>query len=155
VPKLPAETLQSIELSLAQHIGPLSRALVRKAATQAESVEALTEMLSRFIDSGPARTSFLASTRLISSGGVSGSLPPDAGKETSKTGTRQGYKDIDAALIQIAERELVSLLGPVARILIKRTLASARDTDDFFQTLAQEIHDPGQRASFLRALRRH
>jgi hypothetical protein len=58
-------------------------------------------------------------------------------------------------LIQIAERELVSLLGPVARILIKRTLASARDTDDFFQTLAQEIHDPGQRASFLRALRRH
>jgi serine/threonine-protein kinase len=147
--------LQSIELSLAQHIGPLSRALVRKAATQAESVEALTEMLSRFIDSGPARTSFLASTRLLSSGGVSGSPPPVAGKDTPATGTRQGHKDIDAALIQIAERELVSLLGPVARILIKRTLARAKDTDDFFQTLAQEIHDPDRRASFLRALRRH
>jgi serine/threonine protein kinase len=154
-PTLPDETLRAIELSLAQHIGPLSKALVRKAATQVQSVEALTEMLSRFIDSGPARTSFLASTRLLSSGGVSGRPPPAAGKDASVTGARHGHKDIDAALIEIAERELVSLLGPVARILIKRTLARAKDTDDFFQTLAQELHDPGQRAAFLRALRRH
>lgn len=153
VSTLPDETLQAIELSLAQHIGPLSKALVRKAAAQAGSVDALTEMLSRFIDSQPARTSFLASTRLLSSGGVSGSPPPVARGDEPKTGSHQG--DIDAALIGIAERELVSLLGPVARILIKRALARAKDADEFFQTLAQELHDPGQRATFLRALHRH
>ena len=150
---LPAETLQAIELSLAQHIGPLSKALVRKAAVQAGTVDALTEILSRFIDSEPARTSFLTSTRLLSSGKVPGNLPPAAASGEPKTGPRQG--DIDAALIGIAERELVSQLGPVARILIKRALARTKHADEFFQLLAQELHDPGPRAAFLRALHRH
>jgi serine/threonine protein kinase len=151
---LPDETLQAIELSLAQHIGPLSKALVRKAAAQAQTVEALTEMLSRFIDSEKARTSFLASTRLLSSGGVSGKPSPLTGKGAPATGG-SGRAAIDPALIETVERELVSMLGPVARILVKRALTGARNADDLIQALAQELHGTGQREAFLRALRRH
>jgi serine/threonine protein kinase len=150
---LPAETLQAIELSLAQHIGPLSKALVRRAAAKADSVEALTEMLSQFIDSQPARTSFLASTRLLSSGGVSGNPPPETVKHTPAANV--GQSAIDAGRIELVERELVALLGPVARILVKRALASARDAEEFIQALAQELPEPGQREAFLRALRHH
>ncbi len=151
---LPAETLHAIEVNLAQHIGPMSKVLVQKAATRASDVQALTELLARFIDSDAARTSFLASTRALSSSQVLGGRPPDLVPAPPAAGA-PGRGTVDAALIEAAERDLAGYLGPMARILVKRAAAEARDATDFCARLAQELHDPEKRAAFARALQRH
>ncbi len=57
--------LNTVELNLEQHIGPLSKALVRKASKKAANMEELIELLSRFIPSEKAKTVFLAKTQII------------------------------------------------------------------------------------------
>jgi serine/threonine protein kinase len=153
---LPVETLHAIEVNLAQHIGPMSKVLVQKAATRASDVGTLTTLLARFIDSDAARTSFLASTRALSSSQVLGSKPPAlAPTASSGTDARAALGAVDAALIEAAERDLADYLGPMARILVKRAAAAAKDATDFRQRLAQELHDPDMREAFMRALARH
>jgi serine/threonine protein kinase len=155
---LPPETLHAIEVNLAQHIGPMSKVLVQKAAARAADVGALTELLSRFIDSDAARTSFLASTRALSSSEVLGRNPPASvppAPAAPGTGARAARPAVDAALIEAAERELAGYLGPMARILVKRAASGAEDARDFCERLAQELHDPDKRDAFVRALTRH
>jgi serine/threonine-protein kinase len=76
---------------------------------------------------------------------------------TAPTGAdaRAALGAVDAALIEAAERDLADYLGPMARILVKRAAAAAKDATDFRQRLAQELHDPDMREAFMRALARH
>jgi hypothetical protein len=60
---------------------------------------------------------------------------------------------VDAALVAAAERELAAYLGPVARLLVKRTAGDAHSAADFCRALAQELQDPGQREAFLRTMK--
>jgi serine/threonine-protein kinase len=57
--------LNTVELNLEQYIGPLSKALVKKASKKAANIEELTELLSRFIPSEKAKTGFLAKTQIL------------------------------------------------------------------------------------------
>lgn len=60
----PAE-LQLLERQLAQHIGPLAKHLVRRAAGRAESWEQLTLQLATEVDSDAARRQFIAACRSL------------------------------------------------------------------------------------------
>ncbi len=54
------------------------------------------------------------------------------------------------AISQQAERELATYLGPIARILVKRTLEVATSADDFWRRLSMHIERDADRASFLK-----
>jgi serine/threonine protein kinase len=137
----PAETLQAVELNLGHHIGPLAGALVRKAAAQTRNVEELTELLARFIDSGPARSAFVSSTRAL----TSGELPPVAGS---------GAK-LDPALLAKAEERLTARIGPVARVLVRKASVRAKTAEEFCRMLSEELREPAEREAFVRALLLH
>ena len=52
--------LQRIEARLSEHVGPVARVLVRRAAARAASLEELARRLADEIDSEPARRAFLS-----------------------------------------------------------------------------------------------
>jgi len=52
--------LKRIEARLAEHVGPVARVLVRRAAATATTLEELTRRLAAEIDSEPARRAFLS-----------------------------------------------------------------------------------------------
>ena len=60
---LDAALLAALERQLAQHIGPLAKHLVKRAAAQAASAEALIERLAEEIDSTTERRAFIAACR--------------------------------------------------------------------------------------------
>ncbi len=53
-----AAALRELEARLAEHVGPVARVLVRRAAAAAATLEELTEQLAAEIDSEPARLAF-------------------------------------------------------------------------------------------------
>jgi serine/threonine-protein kinase len=52
------------------------------------------------------------------------------------------------------ERELAVHLGPIARVLVRRTLAIATSNDDFWQRLAAHIEREADRRAFLSRVRK-
>ena len=48
-----------------------------------------------------------------------------------------------------AERELLRYIGPIARILVKRALASANSAEELWQLLATHIERDADRKAFL------
>lgn len=144
---LAPETLAAIEQNLQQHIGPLSKVLVRKVSAQASNIEMLTEMLSRFIDSEPARNTFLSVSHALV---TQASRARGAAVSSNATAGR-----LDPGLVAAAEAQLTGYLGPVARLLVKKAAARSADDQAFYELLARELKDPGERAAFLRAVTRH
>jgi len=119
------ETLNTIERQLAQRVGPLARHLVQSAARQAGSLEELHTIIARRLDS-PASTTTSSQSRA--------SVTPD--------------------LVQRAERELTRYLGPIARILVKRTSEHASSPEEFWRALATHIEREPDRRSFMQSLNR-
>ena len=117
------ETLSTIERKLAQRIGPIAHHLVQSAARQAGSLEELHTILEHRIE------------------GTTGTKP-----------SAQSPSTLDPALVQRAERELTQYLGPIARILVKRTLATTNSPEEFRHALASHIERDADRQSFTRAM---
>jgi len=125
-------TLRTIEHRLAQHVGPIARHLVQSAARQSHSLDELHETLAQRIDQPEQRAQF----RRESAGD-----PPAA--------ATQSRADIAQPQVQQAERELTRYIGPIARILVKRALSTARSPDEFWQQLATHIAPEPDRQAFL------
>ena len=52
--------------------------------------------------------------------------------------------------LERAERRLSQYLGPVARVVVKRAAAKARDESELYLLLADEIENPAERKAFSR-----
>ncbi len=57
---------------------------------------------------------------------------------------------IDPDTLAEAERALSKYIGQVAKIVVKRAAAKARDTREFYLLIADEIEDPVERKGFIR-----
>jgi eukaryotic-like serine/threonine-protein kinase len=132
-PAFTEATLRTIEHRLAQHVGPIARHLVQSAARQSHSLDELHETLAQRIEQPEQRAQF----RRESAGD-----PPAA--------ATQSRADIAQPQVQQAERELTRYIGPIARILVKRALSTARSPDEFWQQLATHIAPEADRQAFLK-----
>ncbi len=54
-----------------------------------------------------------------------------------------------------AHTALLPLIGPIARVLVKRTAQKAMGHEDFYQMLAKYIPDEAQRITFLAKMKNH
>jgi len=59
------EMLQALEWELAQHVGPVARALVQRAAQRAYGPVQLIELLAADIDDAAGRAEFVAAARTL------------------------------------------------------------------------------------------
>ena len=56
----------------------------------------------------------------------------------------------DAAMLAKAEAELAKYIGAVARVVVRRAAAKARDEAQLYLLLADQIEDKEQKKAFVR-----
>ncbi len=131
--------LATIERRLADHVGPIARHLVREAARDAGSVDALCTKLGVSIEQEAERTAFLRAVQGTNAG--TGLLP---GSTPGTTTTA-----FDEAVLERARRDLTQVLGPVARVLVARAAAQGGTERELRRRLAAHIADTTERGRFL------
>lgn len=144
------EVLKTVEVNLAQHIGPLSRVLVKKAARKTANVAELTELLARFIPEEHERTAFLSHTQQVHPSETrSAAASPAPTPAPASSGVQS---NIDADTLRSVERALALYVGPMAKILVNKAARQANDLEQLCELLTTELNDPAQRHAFRRAV---
>ena len=131
-PSFTDATLTTIERKLAQHVGPIARHLVQHAARQAGTFDELCETLAQRIEQPEQRAQFRQEVQV----------------DQSAAPARR-HADIAPDEVQRAEQELVRYVGPIARILVRRALATAGSSEQLWQQLATHIERDADRKAFL------
>ena len=160
------EAFPTIEAVLSRQIGPIAKALLKKAGARAEGIDEIADLLSAHIPAESGRLEFRTAiaamkkkldasgtgtgtgSAISSSFGISSNPPPLSTVTSSTAATTP----IDPAFIETAERVLTRYIGAIAKIIVKRTLARTAGHDAFVQTLAGNIESEASREQFVKEL---
>jgi len=141
---LDREQVKLIETEITRHIGPIAAVVVRKAAKKALSIAALAEAVAGEITDEKARAAFIR--KYVA--GESSSRP--LGDPTRKAPDLTVSQKFTAETLQKAEVALAQHIGAIAKVVVKRLAAKARDEAELYLLIADEIKDPVQRKAFIR-----
>jgi hypothetical protein len=163
------ETQQKLERLLAEAIGPVAplilQATLLQAPTESDLVEKLTNRVpnakrSQFRQRAEAllRASHSTSGSASGSGAgsVSGSTPGSVTQSqmTAFNPLVSSSSTLSNDFLKSCELELRKAIGPIAPLLMQRTLAHHADSSavELVEALAQQLADPNVAAAFRRAL---
>ncbi len=138
-----AEPLRELEELLAPYIGPMARALVRRAAKTTTDGPTLVRLLAESVRSESDGKAFAAAA-LEKVFKVT--KPEDAPDRSSPD---LSNKPIEAVDVDKATGRLAPYVGPIAKVMAKKAAAQARDLKGFYERLAENL-DPGDRERFLK-----
>lgn len=138
--------LSSIERKLASRLGPIARYLVQTALPTASSPEALCDVLAQRIDRPEDRRQFLTEALEVVRSGAT--RAPTTGSKPSQTQTWTPPA-IPPTEVERARRALAESLGPIAKVLVQRTLLKAQTSQELWDLLASYIDPATSRAAFL------
>ncbi|HEY6239226.1 MAG TPA: serine/threonine-protein kinase [Burkholderiales bacterium] len=144
------DTLKKIETELAKYIGPIASVVIKGAAKKSYTVASLAEMVAVDIPEERNRAAFV---RRFSS---DRSTP--TGDPTRVSATRLSHSSpptgfassIDPQTLARAEATLAKYIGAVAKVVVKRAAAKARDPGELYLLIADEIEDKNERKAFMR-----
>jgi serine/threonine protein kinase len=151
------DVLETVQRRLAQHIGPIAKMLVGSAAHKAADFDSLCELLSRNIGSPAEQQRFLQNVRRDVSNARTASRTMSTVASTTRKldrtepvlpATEQARIPLSA--VEQAQTELSRLIGPFARVLVKRAATSTSSSAEFWTKLAEHIDRPADRAAFMR-----
>lgn len=114
--------LVQAERFLIETLGPVARVLVRKAALQAGSPVELIEQLMTVLPGEPERLRFQRRMRAIVGGTLTG-LGTAASASMMGSQMSGALGSFDQTLLETARRVLVVQSGPIAKVLVKQTVA--------------------------------
>jgi serine/threonine protein kinase len=130
--------LAQVERELAQHIGPVARVLVRRAARGLTSLAAVRQAVATSIVDFEAREHFLAKAdaprtdTTVSAVAPKSQAPQVDSQVPSGVPMRQG--DVDKAAAA-----LLSSLGPIARVVAKRCAANSQTREQFVARVVEQL----------------
>jgi serine/threonine-protein kinase len=141
-------------------MGPVARAIVKQAARQCHDVDSLREAVARHIDNARDREAFVSGTQRLGSGartvatstasaatqGVTAAPAKTAPPPAQVADDRLSEAAIAAAAPLVAE-----VLGPIAKLLVKKAAAQAQTRSQFVQMLIAAA-EPGDRARMNKLL---
>ena len=131
---------------LAAHIGPIADKLVRSHLRKGASLPQIVDQLAVEISDPQLRSAFVrkfsASAPSEPSRRATSVPAPSAPKPTSQR--------FSAEELARAEADLAQYIGAVARVVVKRASAKARDLPELYLLLADEIEDPREKKKFVR-----
>jgi len=141
------DTLKRIEVELAKHIGPIAAVVIKTAAKKAYTIAALAEIVSVDIADDKERAAFVRR--------FAGDKSTPTGDPTRAGATRQQSvpptaSNIDSQTLAKAEAALAKYIGAVAKVVVKRAAAKARDPGELYLLIAEEIEDKNERKTFIR-----
>lgn len=134
---LPAEMVEREKRRLAGLIGPLAEVLVSRAATTAGDAPSFYRSLAAAIPDERDRDRFLAG------------VPIEARHETAPEGRVGPPHQFAPEQLATAEKALAAQIGPLAKTLIRREAAKARNVADLYDRLAGYIQNERSRKLFL------
>jgi serine/threonine-protein kinase len=137
---------KALEAALAQHLGPIAAVMVRKAAKSAPSLAALAHGLAGEIADEKARAVFLKKFAENSRP----SQPPPVPSAPPTGLTQLAQARFAPELLAKAEKRLADYIGAVAKVVVKRAAAKARDEGELYLLIADEISDPAERKAFIK-----
>lgn len=138
------EDLRALETLLTFHVGPVAKLLLKQSALTAANGPALVSMLAKYIPAEPNRAAFLAAAMEKMSAAVS----PEPADEGAAAPFSRNL--IDAPQVEIAARRLARYLGPIAKVIAKKTPGRPSDLKAYYRQLAENILDETDRARFLK-----
>ena len=141
---LDREQLKRVEADMSKHIGPIAAVVVRNAAKKALSIPALAEAIAGEIADEKARAAFL---KKFTSGDTATKPPSGATQKVSEASISQKFT---AEVLHRAETTLAQHIGAIAKVVVKRAAAKARDESELYLLISDEIKDPTERKSFIR-----
>ncbi len=141
---LDREQVKRVEADMAKHIGPIAAVVVRNAAKKALSIPALAEAVAGEIADEKARAAFI---KKFTSGETTTRPPASATQKVSDATISQKFT---AEVLQRAETALAQHIGAIAKVVVKRAAAKARDESELYLLISDEIKDPAERKSFIR-----
>lgn len=137
------ETLRKVENELAKHIGPIAPVVIRAAAKKTYTVAGLADLVSADITDDKARAAFVKKF----SGDKSA---PTGDPARTQSAPSSAPSNIDPQTLAKAEAALAKYIGAVARIVVRRAAAKARDPGELYLLIAEEIEDKDERKAFVR-----
>ena len=139
------ETLKKVETELAKHIGPIAPVVVRAASKKTYTVAGLAEIVSVDIADEKERAAFV---KKFSSDKSTPTGNPTLARSTPSAPS--GPSNIDAQTLAHAEAALAQYIGAVAKVVVRRAAAKARDAAELYLLIAEEIEDKNERKTFMR-----
>jgi hypothetical protein len=124
--------LTQAERQLARLVGPVAKLLVKRAAAATNDVDRLYRLLAATL-SDSDRAAFLA----------------PAAQRTRPQLPQPAASQWDPEVLKQVEHQLAQLVGPVARLMVRRAAGWTDDLDDLYSILADRLADPDERAWLL------
>lgn len=144
-PAIDPSQLREVESQLAQRIGPLASVLVRKAAKKYATVNDVVRSVAVEIPDEAERIYFI---KLLSDKSQPPSSTPSGA--TQLANTRLALARFDATVLAKAEKRLAEYIGAIARVVVKKAAAKARDESELYLLLADQIENADDRKAFVR-----
>jgi protein kinase-like protein len=141
---LEREQVKRVEAELARRIGPIAPVVVRNAAKTALSIPALAAAVAGEIADEKERAAFV---RKFVSGESTTTRAASAPPPAADLSISQKFS---AEVLRKAETALAQYIGAIARLVVKRAAAKARDESELYLLIADEIKDPAERKNFVR-----
>ena len=147
--------LAQVEAALARHVGPLAAVLVKRAAKECKDLPSLQARLAEQITSSAARDAFLGQGSrggTGAGGGTAGSSGSPSGANAVRPGSSTfsppggtfagATLPVNEALMDQSLRLLSAHLGPIARVVDKRSAERTRQREAFFALLLEAAPEP-------------
>ena len=141
--RLSVQDLRAVETLLTLHVGPMAKLLLKQSARTASDGPALVSMLAKYIPTEANRKIFIASAMEK----LATSVAPERAESPT---VRFSRNLIDAPAVEVAGRRLAHYLGPIAKVIAKKTPGRSTDLKAYYRQLAENIPDPSDRARFLK-----
>jgi serine/threonine-protein kinase len=135
--------LRAIETHLTLHVGPIAKLLLKQSARLAADGPALVGMLAKCIPAEENRRTFVTAAMER----LSAAAPAGTGDGPT---VRFSRNLIDASQIEIAAKRLAHYLGPIAKVVAKKTPGKPTDLRAYYRQLAENIPEAADRIRFLK-----
>jgi serine/threonine-protein kinase len=158
-----AAALKQVERQLARIIGPVAKLMVRRAAATTTDIDELYRILANKLTEMDLHAVILYGwwnkTLEFRPRGTDAAPAPQAGDQGRETGPAVQSKGAsviwppgwDAVVLAQVERQLARFVGPVARLLVRRSAAGTTDIDELYDALAGKLAAGYERSAFLAA----
>jgi serine/threonine-protein kinase len=158
------QVLPDVEKLLSYQIGPIAKVLAKKSLAQASSLDDFCILLMPHIPSQAGQEQFQQAVRLLIDKPAASAARDGTGssRSTDASRGREPYIDFgtnppdsappetyDDAWAEAIGQQLTLLVGPIARIMVKRAARQTRKRSEFLELLAEHIESGPDRARFL------
>ncbi|MDH5539839.1 MAG: serine/threonine protein kinase [Rhizobacter sp.] len=147
-----------LEAALIDVVGPVSRAMVRRALANAGDFDSVCADLAGQIREPVARQAFVAAAQQAKAACPAQAFPEPTESRAPDPPTRDSLQAtpsslVDPETLQMVTDRLSEDVGPMARIIVDRSVAATGSRAEFFRLLAKWIPTEQGQQDFLRDFR--